>query len=900
LIRTPDQRLRVFVSSTLRDLIEERNAAREAIEHLRLVPVMFELGARSHPPGELYRAYLGHSHIFVGIYWQKYGWISPGETISGLEEEYRLSGNRPKLIYIKSPASDIEPRLNELLNSIRDRDQVSYKRFSTATELHDLIENDLAVLLTEHFELARMTEGEPTDRRLHNLPSPPTPLIGRDQEVSKALELLTSADVRLLTLIGTGGTGKTRLALQVALHLVDRFEEGVFFVNLSPISDPNLVASTIATALNIRDTIGSRPVVDALKDYLRNKQTLLVLDNFEQVASAAPLLTELLESCPRLKVLVSSRVPLRVRGEKEQIVPPLELPGHDSSGDVESLRQYAAVELFIQRALDVKRDFAITHINLLAVTEICRRLDGLPLAIELAAARIKMLPPKAMLARLERRLLLLTDGPQDLPARQRALRSTIDWSYNLLDDPAKALFRRLSVFVGGWRLDAAEAVCQSGDGLPIDVLNGLETLLNNSLLNWEEGADGEPHFRMLETIREYALERLAASSAEEEDARRRHAQYYVALAELAENRLRSSERVAWTGRLETEHGNFRALMEWSTTPMGDIEMGLRCAGGLIWFWHARGYATEGWDWIKRLLASDRTNTSTAVRAKALYGSGAMAFTQGDFAAALPLVKESVTVGKAAGDIRTLSYALMFLGMVMVSHGDIAAARSLCEQSATLAKQMGDEWCEAFAFYLLGSVLLGSGDLPAARSYYQQSTALFRETGDPWGCYFPLLALGNIALSQDDHIAAQGFFEESAALCRNLGDRWGLSWVLSGLGSLRLRMGDFHEAKAAFKEGLTLAQAVGNPNVISCSFVGLARLASAQGHSVRAMRLVGAAESLQESLKGPLWPSTRLTVDRNIAEIRAQVDPESFQTAYDEGRSMKLEKVIAYALQEEGL
>ena len=765
-IRTPDQRLRIFVSSTLQELAQERDAAREAIEHLRLVPVMFELGARPHPPPELYRAYLGHSHVFIGIYWQKYGWIAPGEAISGLEEEYRLSGERPKLIYLKSPSPAMEPQLSELLARIRSDDHASYKRFATAAELHDLIENDLALLLTEHFETARMTGEESIDRPPHNLPIPPTPLIGRDREVLNALDLLTQEKVRLLTLVGTGGTGKTRLALQVALHLVDRFADGIFFVDLSPIIDPDLVGSTIATVLNSRDTIGSRNVVDALKAPLRNKQTLLVLDNFEQVSSAAPLLTELLESCPQLKILVTSRMPLHVRGEKEQIVPALELPGQVFPSDVDGLRRFAAVDLFIQRAVGVKPDLAITHGNLSAITEICRRLDGLPLAIELAAARVKMLPPKAILARLERRLPLLTDGPQDLPTRQRALRSAIDWSYNLLDDPATALFRRLSVFVGGWTLYAAEAICPSVDEPPINVLNGLEPLLNNSLLNWEEGADGEPRFRMLETIREYALERLAASQPEEEDVRRRHAEYYVALAEKADGRLRSSERVAWTDLLEAEHDNLRAMMEWSTTPMGDIEKGIRCAAGLIWFWHARGYATEGRIWMKRLFASDRVSHYTPAQAKPLSGAGVMAWAQADYSTALPLVEEGLAIGKVAGDMEAVAYALTFLGMVMISKSDIAAARSLFGQSAAHAKQIGDKWGEAFALYWLGNGVSASGDLSTARSHYEQSLALFRETGDPWACYFPVLALGNIALSQDDHVASQRFFQESAALCRS--------------------------------------------------------------------------------------------------------------------------------------
>ncbi|MGH2355554.1 MAG: DUF4062 domain-containing protein, partial [Chloroflexota bacterium] len=446
LIRTPDQRVRVFVSSTIQELAPERVAAREAIARLRLAPVLFELSARPHPARDLYRAYLDQSHIFIGIYWQRYGWVAPGMDISGLEDEYRLSADRPKLIYIKSPAPAREPGLQTLLERIKADDTVSYKSFSTSRELRRLIEDDLALLLTERFEMAQAAGATPPDattRRRSNLPAQRSPLIGRDAEVADARDVLLRPETGLVTLTGPGGTGKTRLALQVAAGLVEHFEDGVVFCSLAAVRDPDLVASTIAQAVGSREAPGRSPA-ESVKDYLQNKQLLLVLDNFEQVVVAAPLVADLLDAAPGLKVLATSRTPLRVRGERELPLAPLALPdvpdtiSHPIVASVGRLAQSAAVELFVQRAQEARPGFALTPENALVVAEICRRLDGLPLGIELAAAHMKVLSPAALLARLERRLPVLTGGARDLPARQQTMRSAITWSYDLLDDEAKA------------------------------------------------------------------------------------------------------------------------------------------------------------------------------------------------------------------------------------------------------------------------------------------------------------------------------------------------------------------------------------------------------------------------------------------------------------------------------
>ncbi|HEV2123291.1 MAG TPA: DUF4062 domain-containing protein, partial [Chloroflexota bacterium] len=569
----------------------ERAAVRDAIAQLHLTPVLFELGARPHPPRDFYRAYLDQSQIFVGIYWQRYGWVAPDMDISGLEDEYQLSGDRPKLIYIKTPAPEREQRLSSLLDQIRDDDKVSYRPFSTPEELRSLVKDDLAILLTERFERsqggavqatvqAASNPVDPAPRRT-NLPVQRGSLVGREREVDIACSLLLRDDVGLVTLTGPGGTGKTRLGLHVASDLLQRFPDGAWLVSLAPVSDPGLVVSAIADALQVREA-GSQPLLERLRDHLRGRELLLVLDNFEQVVDAAPAVADLLPSCPKLKVLVTSRTPLHLSGEKELPVLPLALPAREllspgaRDAGAERLTQYAAVEPFIQRALDVKPQFAVTKHNAPAIAEICHRLDGLPLAIELAARRSKLLSPEAMLARLEHRLPLLTSGARDLPARQQTMRGAIAWSYDLLDAEEQRLFVRLAVFDGGCTLEATESVCagasragvgsagarsRAGGALEIDVLDGIASLVDKSLLRQEDTPAGDVRFKMLQTIREFALERLPEAD-DEQAVRSAYAEYYLQLAEEAAPRLTGPDQIAWIARLDGENDNFRAALAW--------------------------------------------------------------------------------------------------------------------------------------------------------------------------------------------------------------------------------------------------------------------------------------------------------------------------------------------------
>ena len=561
-IRTPDQRVRVFVSSTLQELAAEREAVRDAVTLLRLVPVMFDLGARPHPPRPVYRAYLAQSQVFVGIYWQSYGWVGPGEQISGLEDEYRLSAGLPRLIYVKSPAPEREPRLTQMLARIRDEGGVSYQHFSDPTGLQQLVENDLAVLLSERFEMARSGEGAADEAPLAGaVPVPVTPLLGREQEAAAVEDLVVGEGVRLVTLTGPGGVGKSRLMVEAARRLGPGFADGARFLELASVSAADLVAAAIAAGLGLSTSAG--PLITDLESYLRPRRLLLALDNFEQVMGAAPLLAELLAAAPGLVVLVTSRTVLRLSGEHEFPVPPLPVPPAGVGRDPADLQPYASVSLFVERAHAVAPGFELTDENAGAVAEICRRLDGLPLAIELAAARVRLLPPQALASRLDQRFSVLTGGARDLPERQRTLKNTLDWSFGLLPAGEQALFTRLGVFAGPFSLLAAEAV---GAGSPDEgqapwqVMETLGSLVDSSLVR-AETRGGEPRFSLLETIRDYALERLAGGG-DWVQAHDRHAAYFQALAEPSGAELAGPGRLPWLDRLETEHGNLLATMSW--------------------------------------------------------------------------------------------------------------------------------------------------------------------------------------------------------------------------------------------------------------------------------------------------------------------------------------------------
>jgi predicted ATPase len=880
-IRTPDQRVRVFVSSTLDELAPERAAAREAITQLRLTPVLFESGARPYPPRALYRAYLAQSDIFIGLYWQRYGWVSPTMQVSGLEDEYQLAGDKPKLIYVKTPAPEREPRLQALLDRIRSEDAASYQKFAMREELRERIANDLALLLTERFTSPPET---PVPARLAPLPVPRSRLIDREQERAQAQALLQREDVGLVTLTGPGGVGKTRLAVQVAADLAPQFANGVAFIELSALKDPTLVVSAVARALGLTET-GSGSLDERLLAYLRPRQVLLVLDNAEQLIAAAPLAAQALELAPRLKLLVTSREPLRVRDEQIVPVPPLALPDPAHLPDLDHLVEIPAVALFVERAREARPAFALTSENAATIVEICQRLDGLPLALELAAAVLSLLSPAALLARLEHRLPLPSRGARDLPERQQTLRNTIAWSYDLLEAGEQQLFRRLAVFAGGFTLEAVQGVCvfeafgtssssQADDGA---VLEQLGQLLDKCLVQAQQGTGGEPRFTLLETIREYATEQLEASG-EQAALQQRHAYYFLRLAEEVEPHLSSPEWDSWLEQLEREDANLRAALAWCKANQDAVETGLRLAGALYYYWFLLGSLREGRTWLEEMLARSGSSDRSVARGKALLGAGLLAWFEGDFEAASLHAEAALSIVREAQDKRLTGWAESMLGLVRFSQGNAVAAHSLFEESRTLFKDVGNVWGEAFTLYYLGSLAYLSSDPAAARAYYEESLRLFQEQKDVLDAALALGALAVIVSTQGDQD------QQLQPLMQQARNRGALGLYLINIGDIWLHhYRDEPQAKGLYWEGLSLwqdMQRVGNELGIVKGLAGLAEVAAAQGQAGRAGRLFGAADSLLPS--GSVY---REDVNTRVAAARARLDAATFEAGWSAGQAM---------------
>jgi predicted ATPase/DNA-binding SARP family transcriptional activator len=785
-------------------------------------------------------------------------------------------------------------------------DELDVEPMAETTALYEQIKaEELSREAEGNFEASQSRLAPPADTIApsssapsHNLPEQPTPFIGREQEVTTACDIFMREGVRLLNLTGPGGTGKTRLGLQVATELLDHFQQGVFFVSLADITSPDLVVSKIAQPLDLREA-GSRPLLEILKDYLRDKQMLLLLDNFEHVIIAAPVVADLLATAPGLKVLVTSRAPLNLRGEHEFLVPPLKLPDPMRLPSLEHLNQYEAVQLFTERAQVAKASFAISNENAPAVAKICYHLDGLPLAIELAAAHIKLLPPQTLLERLSSRLKLLIGGAQDLPVRQQTLRNTIDWSYSLLTKDEQVLFVRLGVFIGGCTLEAAEAICTL-EGSPstqaepaLNILEGVESLINKSLLQQEEVENGRPRFRMLETIREYALERLLGSG-EMEIMRRQHARYFANFSEEAGQKLFSSEANNWLVTLEAEHDNLRAALDWSHLVPDGVEIGPRIIGSIWWFWYRRGYLSEARERFERVLALADLATPTATRASMLLGGGLLAMWQGNLATARPMIEESVTIWRWLENGLGLALALMGNGVLLINQGDDMAARPLLEESLAICEEFELRWLQAITLMHLGNVAMGLGDYAQARIWLEQSSSLAQQFGDSWVIASVLNNLGELARCLQDYDRACGYYEESGTLFRETDDKPDVARSIHSLGYVAQYQGDYKRAEAQFRESLALFRKLGNNRGIAECIAGLAGLAIEQTQVKRAGRLLSMAKTLLGTLGAAWWPADRIEYERNLVAIRAASTEKAFAAAWAEGQAMALEQAITYA------
>ena len=694
------------------------------------------------------------------------------------------------------------------------------------------------------------------DARLHNLPVQATRLLGREREVDDIRQLLVRDRARLVTLTGPGGTGKTRLSLQIAAELVDGLADGAFMVALAPISDPALVPSAIAQVLGVRD-MGGRPILEGIKEHLRRKDLLLLLDNYEQIIAAASVVAELLASCPDLKILVTSREPLNVRGEREYAVPPLGLPDTHRRATPEMLARSSAAALFVERAEAIRADFAVTPENAPVIADICARLDGLPLAIELAAARIRLLAPEAMLARLERRLPLLTHGAQDLPARQRTLRDAIAWSYELLTPAEQTLFRRMAIFVSGCTLDAAEATSTADVGdrrwalAADDVLDGIESLIAKNLLRRVSGPDGAVRITMLETIREFGLEQLS-EAGELHTMRRWHSTYFLDLAERAEPGMRGPEQIVWLDRLEAEHDNLRAALRWYLADGADIDRALRLAGALVWFWLTRAHITEGRQWLE--IVRERPGGALEAYFKVCHGAGWLAHIQHDPAAARSPADAALTIAQELGDPRALSWALVLRARISYFAGDAETVRLLAAQALAAAHEACDEWLAAWALHIHALAAHIAADYPTARGYYEQSLAIRQRLGHLEGVGMCHMLMGMVAYSE----------------------------------------GDYEPAIGPSREGLLILRQVGQ-HIVHNSLAIFAGLAVRLGQAQRAARLAGATRAYSDLININPIPLAQAIEAQVPALVQQALGSDEFDQAWAEGQALSLDEAITEAL-----
>jgi len=724
-----------------------------------------------------------------------------------------------------------------------------------------------------------------TKRRHRNLPSPRTSLIGREQQLTDATDLLLRNDVRVLTLTGPGGAGKTRLAIAVATAIAEHFMAGIQFVGLASISQPEMVATALADALEIQQ-VANRTLPQLIREQLGNSSPfLLLLDNFEQVLPAATLVAEILETCPSFKVLVTSRLCLGIY--RDQVFP------------VVPLAPDSAIELFVQRAAAVLPGFSVTPENAVAVREICQRLDGLPLAIELAAARSKVLPAKAILDRLQHRLQLLTGGPLDLPERQQTLRKTIDWSYGLLNDDERKLFRRVSVFAGHCTLEAAEAVCNTNRDLGIDLFEGLSSLVDKNLVQCTDRTEAEPRFAMLETMREYAQERLA-ECGEEANTRRAHAAYCLVLAEEGNPELSSDDRARWLEQYDAEVDNLRSALDWLLQTK-NLDWALRLCVASFRFWDMREHLTEGRiriEAVLRLAGSEHLPK----RAKLTQFLGALATSQGDYAAAQSYLEQSLSLYEDLGDEWGTAVSLNALAVAARDRGDYAASQANFERSLACWRLLPDRPAIARCLHNLANVVRIRGDYARAQWALGEAVSIFEELGDRTGAAWAINQQGDIARAQSAWATARELYQRALSTFREAADPWGSARSLTDLAFVAAAQGDYLAGHTASREALDILSCLGNRRGIARALESAAYLALSQGHPTRALELAAAATHLRQSINATQHVAEQSKLDQTLLPAWKALSGPEGKLAWTRGSTMSLENAIqlAVAFPEEAL
>jgi predicted ATPase/serine/threonine protein kinase len=795
----------------------------------------------------------------------------PFESDSTLGTLHAITSRATPRPALRTP--DIPEQLERLLLRMLEKPQ-------TARPSAEEVEAELTRVAVALAEPHRANQRTAEDRRDQALPIQRTPLLGRAGELTLVKGMLLDPAIRLLTLTGPGGTGKTRLAVQVAADLAALFDGGVSFVNLAPIADPSLVASAIASALGVRES-SERPLMAAIVDHLRNRgQTLLVVDNFEQVSDAAPRVQELLDACPDLNVLVTSRVVLRIYGEQEVPVPPLPLPAAEAAGSLPTLMECASIALFVQRAAASRPGFMLTVKNADAVVEICRRLDGLPLAIELAAARVKILPPAELLSRIGRRLELLTGGARDLPERQQTLRRAIKWSYDLLTPAEQKLFRRLSVFAGGCTLEAVEAVCNTSEDLGVSVLDGVASLVDNSLLVQQAHDDAEPRFTLLETFREYGREQLL-DSGEAAATQRAHAAYMLVLAEEETLEMSPPEREVWLRCCDAEHDNFRAAINHLVTT-GNVEWALRLGGALFRFWEQRDHLTEARATLARVLSMPGADAPTRPRARALYAASVLADLQSELHAAEQGSDEAVAIYRRLGDTKGVATTMIAMAWQALRQGRYAEATALFGETVSLWQQLGEDLAVDLSRSNMATAAKLEGKFDLARSLLEQVADASQARGDARGVASALNGLGDLAATQGDCDAARRFHHQSLARYRQIDDRWGIAGVLADLASVDVQAGDAAAASDSLIQALRAFRELGHQRGVARQLESLAWCASRQSRDDEAVALISAAATIRRRIGTPPRDAERERLDATVAAARSRLSADAYAAAWGEG------------------